>query len=161
MTATPEVAWRLVRAPFADLSGRGAERHGGRWNSPGRPMVYLSLEASLPVLEVLVHLDLPPEMMPEDYLLMRVDLGQIITRHGEASVETWPGRADEPGETRRFGDRWLAERRTPLLRVPSRIVEEASNLLLNPMHPATRELGPPRTRAFTFDPRLLPPTGLQ
>ena len=51
--------WRLTRRPFADLEGRGAARFGGRWNRPGRPMVYTTAEASLAVLEVRVHLDLP------------------------------------------------------------------------------------------------------
>jgi RES domain-containing protein len=57
-------AWRVCRAVHADLSGTGAERHGGRWNSPGLPVVYLAGQSALAVLEVRVHLDLPPELMP-------------------------------------------------------------------------------------------------
>ncbi len=62
--------WRLTRAVHADLSGEGARRFGGRWNSPGRPLVYTAAEAALTVLEVRVHLDLPFELLPDDYVLL-------------------------------------------------------------------------------------------
>ena len=67
------LAWRLCRAPFADLSGEGARRYGGRWNRPGRPIVYAASSAALAVLEVRVHLDLPPALLPDDYLLLTID----------------------------------------------------------------------------------------
>ena len=67
-------AWRAGRAAYADLAGEGARRHGGRWNSPGLPMVYLAEHPALAVLAVRVHLDLPPDLLPDDYVLMRVDL---------------------------------------------------------------------------------------
>ena len=59
------LAWRLCREPFADLNGHGARQYGGRWNSPGRPLVYAASAAALAVLEVRVHLDLPFELLPE------------------------------------------------------------------------------------------------
>ena len=58
------LAWRLCRAPFTDLTGEGARRYGRRWNRPGRPMVYAASSAALAVLEIRVHLDLPPELLP-------------------------------------------------------------------------------------------------
>ncbi len=71
------LAWRLCRAPFADLSGEGARRLGGRWNTPGRPLVYAASSAALAVLEVRVHLDLPPELLPSDYVLLAIDLDDL------------------------------------------------------------------------------------
>lgn len=147
-----DAAWRLCRAPYADLSGLGAQKFGARWNSPGRAAVYLSAEAALPVLEVLVHLDVPLDLLPSDYVLMRVDLGPLgdpmeaieDATHVDVATET----------ARAFGDRWLMARRTPVLRVRSQIVAEAANLILNPAHPASAALEPPETRPFTFDPRL-------
>ena len=62
--------WRLTRAVHADLSGEGARRFGGRWNSPSRPLVYTAAEATLTVLEVRVNLDLPFELLPDDYVLL-------------------------------------------------------------------------------------------
>jgi RES domain-containing protein len=68
------LAWRLCREPFADLAGEGARRYGGRWNSPGRPNVYAASSAALAVLEVHVHLDLPLDLLPDDYLLLTIEL---------------------------------------------------------------------------------------
>ena len=68
------IAWRLCRRPHATLDGEGARRFGGRWNSPGRPVVYLADHPALAAFEVRVHLDLPFELLPSDYVLMRVDV---------------------------------------------------------------------------------------
>ena len=143
------LAWRLCREPYADLSGDGARLYGGRWNSPGRSLVYAASTAALTVLEVRVHLDLPPELLPEDYVLLTIDLDDL-------PVET----VDElPADPRAFGDAWLAGERTPVLCVPSLIVPESPNLLLNPRHPdaaAARIIG---QRRFAFDRRLWAPSG--
>ena len=146
----PLTGWRLARQPWADLSGEGARRHGGRWNSPGRPVVYLSQEASLPVLEVLVHLDLPPDLLPLDYVLMRTDLARL-----QAAVEEGPADPMDMRESRAWGDRWIAEARSPLLRVPSVLVPEAANLILNVRHALAPLVPAPVSRPFAFDPRLL------
>lgn len=137
------LGWRICRQPFADLSGEGARLVGGRWNRPGRPMLYTAATPELAALEVRVHLDLPPELIPDDYVLMSVDLDGL-------EVEVLSALPSDPAH---FGDRWLEQARTPVLRVPSVIVPESANLLVNPRHPA----GPGRVHAvrnFRFDPRL-------
>ena len=68
------IAWRISRAAFADLSGTGARLYGGRWNSPGRAMIYAAEAAALAVLEVRVHLDLTPDLLPDDYVLTGIAL---------------------------------------------------------------------------------------
>lgn len=151
---TPVPAWRLARACHADLTGEGARRYGGRWNSPGRPVVYLSENAALPILEVLVHLDLGPEFFPDDYVLMRIDLAPLAAAD-DGWVEEVQGLADIERGCRSLGDDWLASARTPVLRVPSAIVPECRNLLLNPVHPLAARLRGTTTRPFAFDPRLL------
>ncbi len=140
------LAWRLCRAPFADLSGEGARRLGGRWNTPGRPLVYAASSAALAVLEVRVHLDLPPELLPSDYVLLAIDLDDLPA---EAVI-------DMPADPAAFGDAWLDGQRTPVLRVPSAIVPESPNLLLNPAHPAAAAARIVGNRPFAFDPRLWP-----
>jgi len=151
VTATE--AWRLTRAPFADLSGEGARRYGGRWNSPGTAAVYLSENAALPVLEVLVHLDLRPDLIPADFVLMRVDLSRLIgaLQDGVEDVPTLPS---SMSDARALGDDWLRAGRTPILRVPSAIIPECRNLILNPGHRSARELGKATIRPFAFDGRL-------
>lgn len=137
-------AWRLCRRPHADLSGEGARLHGGRWNSPGRAMVYAASTAALALLEVRVHLDLPFDLLPTDYVLMEIGLTGL-------PIETV---ATIPADPAAFGDAWLTERRTPILQVPSLIVPESANLLLNPFHPQAVAAGIAGIRDFVFDPRL-------
>jgi RES domain-containing protein len=138
------LAWRLCRAPLADLIGEGARRYGGRWNSPGRPLVYAASTAALAVLEVRVHLDLLPELLPDDYVVMTIDLGDWETEDV----------THMPAVPQAFGDAWLREKRTPVLKVPSAIIPECPNLLLNPSHPAAKQARVMETRRFAFDPRL-------
>jgi RES domain-containing protein len=90
-------AWQLCRAPFADLSGEGVRLYGGRWNSPGRPMVYTAVDAALAVLELLVHLDLPADLIPDDYVPAIIDLTDL-------PIETV---TDFPDDPQTFGDEWL------------------------------------------------------
>ena len=137
-------AWRLARRPYADLSGEGARRYGGRWNSPGRPVVYASADAALSVLEVRVHLDLPPDLLPEDYVLMALDLDGIGAERLAAM----------PEDARAFGDAWLAEGRSAVLDVPSALVPESRNLLVNPVHPEAARAWIVSLRPFAFDRRL-------
>jgi len=108
-------AWRICRDAYADLTGEGARLWGGRWNSPGRPLVYAADSAALAVLEVRVHLDLSFDLLPADYVLLTLDLGT-------ASIETVPSL---PPDTAAFGDAWLAAGRTAVLQVPSVIVPES------------------------------------
>ncbi len=113
-------------------------------------MVYLAEDAALAVLEVLVHLDLSPELVPADYALMHVAF-----EANAVSFEDGPVKPLSPKQSRRFGDAWLEEGRAALLRVPSVIVPESRILVLNPTHPAISTLAPPSWRPFRFDPRLL------
>ena len=138
------LAWRLCREPFANLSGEGARLYGGRWNSRGRPVVYMAATAALALLEVRVHLDLPPELLPDDYVLVTIDLDAL-------PVEV----VDEiPEHPEVFGDAWLQVPRTPVLQVPSAIIPESCNLLLNPDHPAAASAAITGLRHFEFDRRL-------
>ena len=143
----PLYAWRLCRAPFADLSGEGARIYGGRWNSSGRAMVYAAGDAALAVLEVRVHLDLPPDLVPDDYVLIKLDLSELPVEDLAAL----------PADPRAFGDQWLDQNRGPVLRVPSFIVPDASNLLLNTAHPQAASAKIVSTNPFAFDPRLWAP----
>jgi RES domain-containing protein len=141
--------WRLCRRPYADLTGEGARIHGGRWNSPGRPMVYFAEHPALAALEVRVHLDLPFELLPNDFVLMHVTLAnRLITGIGETMSPTVA-----------VGDAWLNERRSVALRVPSVLVSYAWNVLFNPRHPNAGLAHIAAIEAFDFDPRLWQPLG--
>lgn len=111
---------------------------------PGLSMVYAASSAALAVLEVRVHLDLPVELLPDDYMLLKIDLGGLDIE----SLEEIPAIPVD------FGNTWLRALRTPVLSVPSMIVPESANLLLNPSHPAAHSAKIVAKRRFEFDPRL-------
>lgn len=136
--------WRVCRAVFADLSGEGARLHGGRWNSPGRAMVYTAENPSLAILEVRVHLDLPPDLIPDDYVLVEIDLA------GAACEEI----AAVPEDPRKVGDAWLSEARSPVLKVPSFVAPKSFNLLINPAFGGTASARMVARQKFSFDRRL-------
>ena len=138
--------WRLTRAAYADLNGEGARRYGGRWNSPGWAVVYAAAEAALAVLEVRVHLDLPLDLLPDDDVLLTIETGDPRPEEGPA--------LSDPIECRAYGDRWLTEQRSALLVVPSVIVPESRDVLMNPAHPDALGIHIVHSRPWTFDPRL-------
>jgi RES domain-containing protein len=140
------IAWRLCRRPHADLTGEGARLFGGRWNSPGRPVVYLAEHPALAALEVRVHLDLPFELLPADFVLMRVTMP-------DESNRLFASEADSVT----MGNAWLTEARSATLTVPSALIPHAWNVLLNPNHPSAAQTSILGTEPFGFDPRLWRP----
>lgn len=142
--------WRLCRRPHADLSGEGARIYGGRWNSPGRPVVYLAEHPALAALEVRVHLDLPLELIPVDYVLVGVGVGVQDNLIQDAPSGT---------DTVAIGNAWLASAPGAALRVPSVLVPHSWNILLNPRHPDAFQTEIIELEPFQFDPRLWLPLG--
>lgn len=141
--------WRLCRRVHADLSGEGARLLGGRWNRRGRALVYLADHPALAALEVLVHLDLPPDLLPDDYVLLRVSLPSPETL--DTPLDTLPPDPVAAAERR------LAARASAVLRVPSILVPHAFNLLLDPTHPQAAEAAIEEIIPFAFDRRLWKP----
>jgi len=150
-------AWRLVRPAHGDaaaaFSGEGARRYGGRWNAPGRPVVYASLHLSLAALETLAHAD--RRRFERDYVAyeVRVPHDLILELRDEDLPADWRARPVSPG-ARAAGDAWLGQRASVALSVPSVLVPQERNLLLDPAHPrfAAVRIGLPQR--FRFDERL-------
>lgn len=148
-------------APEAAFSGEGARLFGGRWNSPGRRVVYTSQHLSLAALETLAHAD--NRRFERDYVVFRIEIDERDVnelREDELPAD-WRARPVSKG-ARAAGDAWLATAPPAgnsrlVLSVPSVIVPFERNLLLNPAHPRFPELriGPPTP--FRFDERLRAP----
>jgi RES domain-containing protein len=150
-------AWRLAPPAFArSLDGEGSRIAGGRWNSPGRQLVYASSHLSLSVLEVYVHIapalrDEIPEFeaarisVPDDVSSTDVSMDQF------ERLMTGP---DSLKACQSFGDDWIFRGTNLVLRAPSFLVPEDVNIMLNPAHPRMREVVISSTRPFRFDPRL-------
>ena len=152
----PLAVWRIVarargRAAF---DGEGARLYGGRWNHPGTPVVYSSVALSLAALEVFVHAD--PDIAPTDLVAVRAELpaGTAIDRltFGDlpAAWRAYPG----PEILRDLGTAWARRGETLALAVPSAIVPQETNLLLDPKHPEFAGLRPEAPTPFGFDPRM-------
>jgi RES domain-containing protein len=148
------ILWRLTRRPYADLSGRGGELADGRWHTRGRPIVYCAASAALAVLEVRVHLDLPLDLLPEDYVLMMIEAPdelQVQTVSADDLPDGWRSREDL---CRPIGDAWLEAGSTALLSVPSAIVRAERNVLLNPEHTGAESVSVAEVTPFGWDERL-------
>ncbi len=148
-------AWRLTRQRYtaAPLAGEGARRYGGRWNSKGVPAIYASSTLSLAVLEVLVHVD--SSDAPEDYVAVKLRIPDEATESLSSSQLPSHWRAfPSPQALRRIGDAWLTANRGLALRVPSALIPEECNVMLNPQHPAMTSVAILEAKPFHFDPRL-------
>jgi RES domain-containing protein len=129
--------WRLTRAAHVALDGRGAREKGGRYTSPGCPVVNFASEPCLAVLVALRYLPRDLAAIPDDYLL------------GWTEVDAVPERLPAD-ETRAAGDAWLASRRSLLAALRSAVLPEADIVLMNPRHPDARQVPPLVTRPFNF-----------
>lgn len=150
-------AWRLVRPAFADpaaaFSGEGARRYGGRWNAPGRAVVYASEHLSLAALETLAHAD--RRRFERGYVAfeVRVPEALVLELRDEDVPADWRARPVSAG-ARAVGDAWLAQRASVALRVPSVLVPQERNLLLDPAHPRFGDVVVGPAQPFRFDERL-------
>ena len=145
--------WRIAREVHPLLDGEGARRWGGRWNSPGTPVVYTASAPSLAVLESLVARD--EEDVPEDLVLASIHVPDdaAVERIARGTLpDGWQAPLHE--RCRAIGDEWVASKRTLVLAVPSAVLPEETNFLINPLHPEIRRCEAVSARRFAFDPRL-------
>ena len=132
--------WRLTRAPFVALDGAGAAMHGARYAPSGVPVVSLASEAGLAVLVTLRYLPSDLAGIADDYVLGWTEV--------DAVPERVPGGNDEA--IRDWAGQWLAESRSLLAAVNSKVLPEADVVMLNPLHPDASRIAPLTTRPFSF-----------
>ena len=149
--------WRICKQRFAKtaFSGEGAKRVGGRWNSRGMPVAYCSENLSLAALELLVHIEIqdnPPDLVAIPALIPEELEVEILTP--EELPEDWR-RVDGHGELKAQGDSWMTSEATAVLQVPSVVIPEEANVLLNPNHPEFTEVDIGIPKEFSFDDRLV------
>lgn len=150
-------AFRLVKAALAPaaLDGEGARRFGGRWNSPGRPMVYAASSLSLAALEILVHLQ-DAALLRRAYAFLVLECVDGLAQRLDPGLLPPDWQRPEHPALKEIGDRWLDARSSAALEVPSAIVPLEWNVLFNPLHPDWSRVSASAARAFSFDPRLAP-----
>jgi RES domain-containing protein len=147
--------WRIVQERFSNeaFTGEGARLYGGRWNSPGRPLTYAAGSRALAVLEMMVHLDGP--QLLGSYLLFEAVIPETLISELPVSGLPPDWRDDPaPRSTQAMGDRWIQGGASAVLRVPSALIPEEHNYLLNPRHPEFGQIRISAPEKFAFDPRL-------
>lgn len=142
--------WRLYRQEHGPgLDGMGGLLTSGRWHKRGSRVVYFGASPGVVILEKLAHID--PVTLPSDLVLARfegtVSMDEIMS--GEVTD------LNDLAQTQTRGERFLKEGKAAILRVPSVIVPEEYNLMLNPLHPEAAHIQPAEYREFKFDARLL------
>jgi len=142
--------WRLCKAEHEDLSGMGAFIYGGRWNSEGHNVVYTASHLSLACLESLVGL--PQLRIPKDFIFLKIEVPP------EIKITAFKGdraQIKKRDYCQKIGNAWLVQGSSAILVVPSVVVPQENNILINPRHVDAKKLKVLEKAKFEFDPRLL------
>ena len=146
------ILWRISN--YADLLGIGGMEASARWHTAGRPIVYLAESPSSALLEILVHLETDEDDRPDTYQILKVDAPDDITVK-KVSLTSLPSDWKNNEEaTREIGDAWLEKSVSALMRVPSVIMPETYNWLLNPRHADAKKVIILHSEKHLYDSRL-------
>jgi len=148
--------YRITKTLYSqDLSGTGARLYGGRWNPKGISVVYTAASRALATVEYLVHV--PLSLMPRDLRMVTLYIPYWITPKTITIADLPANWRDYPAppELAELGTQWARAQETLLLRVPSAVVEQEWNVLLNPLHPDMPHVTMPQVEPYQFDSRLL------
>lgn len=146
--------YRITKCTYAtDLSGTGARLYGGRWNNVGKAMVYTASSRALATLEALVHL--PTAIIPDNFCLTVLDAPDDVFEPDTSLFPPNWNAYPQPDILQRTGDFFLQQNNHLLMKVPSAIVNEEFNYLINPLHIKATKIKIVKTNPFTFDDRLL------
>jgi RES domain-containing protein len=148
-------AWRIVSANYKNkaYTGDGARIYGGRWNSKGVAVVYTAGSLALASIEMIVNL--PAPKLLQKYIRISAQISSdLVSDLSEAGLpEDWNSRPISPS-TRAISDRWVKNQSSAVLRVPSIVVPDEYNYLINPAHPDFVKIDIGKPIVYYFDPRL-------
>jgi RES domain-containing protein len=153
--------WRIAADTPAwsteDMAGKGAAHKGGRWNGPGEPVTYASTSISLAAWETRAHLGRAGTLLPFNRFLVRIDVPEAVWASRTQLPRPLPvgwNAIPEGLVSRSLGSDWLRSGASALLAVPSVIIEEEDNVLINPAHPDAARLVLQKRRRFLYDHRV-------
>ncbi|MGP8473860.1 RES family NAD+ phosphorylase [Burkholderia sp. PR2] len=152
--------YRIADTRHTIWSGTGAMLVGGRFNSPGRPVIYAALTFAGAMLEVLVHARIGKVPKTHGWVEATVPDDVLVERQSADTLPAgWDSAAQHPA--RQFGDAWLTESRTAILIVPSVVARAECNVLVNPAHPDAARIVVTDPQPVVWDERLFvaPPAG--
>ena len=148
--------YRILRKPYAKtpLDGEGAYRFGGRWSSVGTRIAYTAGHLSLAMLEYFIHIE--ADDPPRDLVAITAEVSDGVSRHAIAMKSLPANWRDSPAppELAAIGDRFIADRKSAILMVPSALAPSESNWLINPMHPEFSRIKLLPAERFEYDSRF-------
>ncbi len=146
------VVYRLSKSLYAnDLSGKGAELVGGRWNSKGNAVLYTSQSIALCVTEIAVHI--PLGILPKDFELIHIEIPEDLILEIKKLPKDWQT-FPHSDSTQKIGDKFLKDLKYLILKVPSATVQGEFNYLINPRHKDFEKVKIRKKEKFSFDERL-------
>ena len=147
------IVYRLAIEQYCDdLSGTGSKLFGGRWNHVGTPVVYTTENISLSVLEILVRTD--KTMIPLNYMLIRIEIPDNITPTLITTSKLKKDWKEDIDNTQFIGTEFARNNQSVILKVPSAVVDEEHNYILNPAHPDMKKVKIKQLMPFKFDKRF-------
>lgn len=152
------LVWRIAKARFAtDLSGQGAALFGGRWNHMEHRALYFGTTAAICALETFIHATEVPRFALKLVKLKLPDEPALYWEPDNAELpKGWDAKPpDSPSMD--FGTAWLEENRQLGLLLPSSVLRIERNLMLNPEHPAARQIEIVSVTDFSYDSRMFRP----
>ncbi|MEA3545226.1 MAG: RES family NAD+ phosphorylase [Thermodesulfobacteriota bacterium] len=148
--------FRIATSEFInDISGTGARIYGGRWNHQGSPVVYASSSRSLAALEFLVHA--PMALAPENLSILEINIIDTVEIEwvNESQLPLNWRDYPAPEQLADIGTNWLKAKSSLLLEIPSAVVNQEVNTLINPLHEDIKNVSLASIERFCFDSRLL------
>jgi RES domain-containing protein len=147
------IVYRISNASFSnDISGTGSKINGSRWNSKGIPVLYTSQFISLAVLEMLVNTNFKDYAIALDLMYINLPEGQSTTNIDLKHLKSnWK---DDFDYTRYMGDEFFKQNESLILKVPSAVIQEEHNYLVNPVHADFKKIKIIKTKSFWPDERL-------
>ena len=145
--------YRITNSAYKDdLSGQGAKIFGGRWNLPGHQALYASEHISLCVLEMLVNITLPESSL--NYHLLKITIPDTYEPTIILNKKLKTNWQDDEAYTQFMGTEFLKNKQAAVLKIPSAVISEENNYLLNPLHPDFKKIVMRKSSPFKFDNRL-------
>lgn len=148
------IVYRIAKKTYlSDLTGTGARLHGGRWNKIGVPLIYTSSHLSLAVLELLAN---QVRQLVDDsfgYIKISIPDNQIKRIDLPAIHPDW--RLSPYHEsTIQIGTSWAQIQDSLALQVPSAVLHQEDNVLINPLHPSFNSISIIETGELDLDGRV-------
>lgn len=138
-----------LRKWAADLSGTGSYLHGGRWNTPGTRMIYTAENNVLAAFEVALRI--PLDQITKNYVMIPIEVPDGTEPYIPRLPKTW---YTDVELSQKIGDNFAKQSKHLLMKVPSALISDSFNYLINPAHELIKKVKPKEPRPILFDKRL-------